>query len=120
MVLRRPQIKDLQEIEEIAKGYDFPLVESFATAMVTEEAGQVKSFSVGRYILEGVMYLSGRKREKKASLDLIISKAIQDARDLEQEQLYVFAQDPKFAAVLEKRYKFRKLNSTPMVLDIEL
>lgn len=120
MNLRRPKVEDLQGIEELAKSYNFPLVDSFTTAAVTESQGEVKSFSITRLILEGVMYLSGRKREKKASLDLIIAKAIQDARELKQDQIYVFAQDPKFASILEKRYKFRKLNSTPMVLDIEL
>src|SRR5678815_4773918 len=105
MRLRRPKVTDLEQIEVIAKTYQFPLVETFRTAAVTEDNGGVKSFSITRFILEGVIYLGGRKRDKAKSLDLIISQAISDAKELGEDQVYVFADDPKFASILEKRYK---------------
>lgn len=117
VILRRPKESDIPEIEEISKEYEFPLVDKFETAAVTESGNGITAFGVTRAILEAVLYCKGSKRDKVVALKKLIDIAQKDAKVLGYDQLYVFV-EPEFAVIL-KKFGFREAIGVPLVLDLE-
>lgn len=115
--LRRPKESDITEIEDIAKQYSFPLVDKFETAAVTENEHGLTAFGVTRTILEAVLYCKGRPRDRVLALRKLMDRAIEDAKTLGFDQVYVFV-EPEFAIIL-KKFGFRDAIGVPLVLDLE-
>lgn len=118
MNIRRPVSSDIGDIQDIAACYDSPLVSTFETAgVVTDNEGKVKAFGVVRTLLEAVLYCDGSKQEKAIALKKLMQLAIDDAKRMEQDQLYVFA-DNEFSKVLIKHFGFRRATEQPLILDL--
>lgn len=117
--ISRPTIDDIPEIEDIARQYtDNPLPDKFAAAAVVKKFDDVTAFGVLRNNVEALLYVSGDMREKVEALKLLIQQAKIDARSMGYEDIYVFAQDSKFADILIKHFGFRKAKGVPLILDL--
>jgi hypothetical protein len=120
MQIRRPTIDDIPEIEDIAKKYsNNPLPDKFISAAVIENNQDIKAFGVLRNHIEALLYCDGTDREKVESLRLLMHRAVMDAQACKTvSELYVYAQDEKFAQILIKHYGFRKADGIPLILDL--
>jgi hypothetical protein len=117
--LRRPRISDIPVIQDIAEDYDFPLPDKFEAAAVVECQGNVVAFGVLRTDAEAILYCKGTVREKSKSLIKLMAKAIEDAKALGHNDIYLFAWDEKFADILVKHFGFRRAKGIPLILDLE-
>lgn len=121
---RRPTPEDVPEIKDLAKNYDFPLVDKFDQAAVVTKINpescteDIVAFAVIRRICEGILYVTGEKRESVLALNELIELAKSDAKFLNHEEIYIFAQDEEFARILEKHFNFRRAKGVPMILDL--
>jgi hypothetical protein len=119
LILRRPKVDDLPEIEDIARKYsDNPLPVKFVHAAVIEKDNNVISFGVIRSIIEDLLYTDGSDRDKVESLKQLIRKAKSDALSVNADAIYTFAESEEFAAILEKHFGFRRLTSIPMIMEL--
>lgn len=120
LILRRPNLEDLPEIEDLSRKYENnPLPDRYAHAAVIEKNDSIISFGVLRYILEALLYCDGSDREKIESLKFLIRQAKTDAIESNADSIYVFAQNEEFANILEKHFGFRKCSSIPMILELK-
>jgi hypothetical protein len=118
--LRRPVTNDIESIQKIASEYENnPLPDNFESAAVVEKSGELVSFGVLRSDLEAIFYCSGRDRDKAESLILMMARAIEEAKLMGHNSLYVFAQDENFAKILEKRFNFKRIKTIPLILDLD-
>jgi hypothetical protein len=119
LILRRPTVDDLPEIEDLAKKYsNNPLPNKFVHAAVIEKDDNVISFGVIRYIMEALLYADGSDRDKVESLKQLIRKAKSDAISAKTDAIYTFAESEEFAAILEKHFGFRRLTSIPLIMEL--
>ena len=109
--------KDIEQIEMLGTENN-PLPNNFETAAVCEN-GKVFSFGATRNICEALFYAIGSRRERVVALTQMIDLAKYDVKKLGFDQIYVFAENNEFAEILIKHFKFRKLESVPLVLDLE-
>lgn len=117
--LRRPTSDDITEIESLAKRYSTnPLVDTFATAAVIEENGELTAFGVTRGILEVILYCD--EHTKLLSLKKLLDQAKEDAKKLGHKSIYALIQDERFAELVIKKFGFRKIESVPVILDLEI
>ena len=118
LILRRPKIDDLPEIEDLAKGYENnPLPSKFEHAAVVE-GDDIVAFGVVRSNLEAILYCTGTPKEKVEALKQLIRQARTDALCLGFNSLDVLAQDEAFAQVLIKHFGFRRAVGIPLILDL--
>lgn len=120
ITIRRPKVNDVSKIEKIAKEYtDNPLVDIFETASIIETEEDIKAFGVLRKNIEVIFYCTGTNRDKVDSILKFSSQAIEDAKLLGYTEIYTFAQDEKFAKILEKRFGFHRTKGISLILDLE-
>jgi hypothetical protein len=116
--LRRPTPDDIMEIEDLAKRYtNNPLVDHFATAAIIEQDGEVSAFAVTRGLLEAILYCD--EHTKLLAIRKLVDQAKLDAKKLGFPAIYAFIHDDKFCEILIKRYGFRKVYGTPVILELE-
>lgn len=128
--VRRPNVDDIPEIEDIAKKKQWPLVQTWERAAVIEKkteadkeigtSGNLTAFGVLRGNCEAVLYLDKDipLKEKITSLDVLMRAAVSDAKELKQDEIYVFAEDEEFARILMKHFKFRRAKGVPLIMDL--
>lgn len=116
--LRRPTLDDITEIEDLAKRYNTnPLPDKFETAGVIEQDGEITAFAVLRVFVEALLYCD--EHTKLLAIKKLIDAAKIDAQRMGHQAIYAFIQDDKFCDILIKRYGFRKVLGTPVILDLE-
>jgi hypothetical protein len=116
--LRRPTLDDITEIEDLAKRYsNNPLPEKFETAAIIEQDDEITAFAVLRSMSEALLYCD--EHTKLLAIRKLIDAAKVDAKKLGHQSIYAFIQDDKFCEILIKRYGFRKVFGTPVILDLE-
>jgi hypothetical protein len=113
-------LDDIPELEDLASKYTSnPLPDNFVSAAVIEQDNDVIAFGVLRNHLEGLLYATGRDRDKISSLKMLINQAVIDARQCKNiDSIYIYAQDGNFAKVLENKFGFRRALGIPMILDL--
>lgn len=119
LILRRPTLNDLPEIQDIGVRSRHPLPDKFKEAAVIEKDGSIISFGVVRYIMEALLYCEGSDRDKVESLKQLIRQAKTDAISNSSDSIYVFAETEEFAKILEKHFSFRKCSGIPMILELK-
>lgn len=116
LILRRPKVDDLPELEDLARNH--PLPNKFEHAAVIEKNDDVIALGVLRSNLEAILYCTGTTREKVESLKQLIRQAKTDAISLNFDTIDVLAEDEEFAQILIKHFGFRKAKGVPLILDL--
>lgn len=65
--------------------------------------GQVKLFSEAMLFLDPTV----RVRNRIRAIDLLMHEAFRGTNEAQIEELYCFIKDPKFSALIQKRYNFK-------------
>ena len=126
MLLRRPESRDLQRIDEIWKkhhstNFGVPNLNNTVThAVVENEDGKVQAYGTVKLFAEAILYLDwdAPQREKIEALKELMLEAIRGTSDAQLEQLHVFVADPKFSALLKKHFGFKPATGEMLVLEV--
>jgi hypothetical protein len=112
MKLRRPVVKDIDEVEKFAKE---PLPRQFVEAAVIETDSGIIAFGAIRSNMEAILYPSGTLREKVESLKMLLEKAEEDTKKWNYHYLDVLAKDEDFAEILIKHFGFERVTGIPLI-----
>lgn len=118
--MRRPSLEDLPEIQRLALNYEQnELPNSFVSAAVVEnEFGNVIAFGVLRSHPEALLYADGSKPDIVGALTLLLRQAEDESKQMKSEMIYLYAQDEKFASILEKHFGFQRSHFIPMFKEL--
>lgn len=120
LIVRRPKVEDLPALEQLASEYENnPLPIKFISAAVVEnEQGKIVAFGVLRNHPEAILYVDGDKQDIVGALTLLLNQAEDECRGVSAEMIYLYAQDEKFAKILEKHFGFSRSPFIPMFKEL--
>lgn len=112
MILRRPVVEDIDQVEKFAKE-DLP--SRFIEAAVVEVNDGIIAFGCIRSNIEAILYPTGNVRQKVQALKMLLEKAEEDTLKYDYNYLDVLARDEAFAQILIKHFGFERVPGVPLI-----